>query len=426
MPVRPKMWLGGSEADYEVFTNPNGGLHTRHLNTNRAIPHVVANTDDAPLSEELLNTGSQLSSSMPIPGLQVANLAIGVLNLGVSAYTAYRVHKMDKKIDGISALLSNSVTHLDALIRENALVLGNILENQADLANDIHALRVELREGVTSLHDALHNLEARSEAATLEEQMRLVFQYYETCFVEMKRGGHPSNADLRALIDKANHLIAMLDRRINALAVGDPAKLPFINARAFAVHLELEARTMLNEGVLSRETKIQQMRDVIQTEVLALIERTPLALLATQQHALVEQYLLLDRAIRGSVTLVEFPNGTIQPMLPPGYATWDDNLEPVRKLLQEESLVPTPSTLPLRSLAEHSAWREVKELPRGEVVAEISTEELKTRLGVSEKSQISSNNLRELMLNASKYREDTRNLTMREFEQAQNKKLITA
>jgi hypothetical protein len=419
--VGPVIFRGGQPAEYAVEVLKNGGLGTRHLPTQSIVPHVLSKVSSETLSEGVpvpggsrlvqlaRQSGSQAAQALQV-GLQVANLGVGLLNLGVSAWTAWKIHKIDKKIDVLSDgvvrldgkvdqlryLLDDSVLHLDGLIRENALMLGFIVEHQAHLEHGLALLRRELAQGFRSVHEALSSAEGRREAQELEHQMRTLFRYYEVCSREMQAGRTPPSADLRQIVDAGTRLVAWLDTRLSALPSGRAERLPLLVARAFALRLETESRDVLGEAPGGRNAEFDRFRALIRQELDAIIEGVPLCALAEGRHALIEQYIYLHRALRGSATMLELGDGHVVPLYPAAMLQWDDGLDRVRELAAVRTGSP-PLRLELRTLEEHNAWRRVAGLPRGASDDEVDRDELARVLGLPIEDCPPEENLRELL-----------------------------
>lgn len=419
--VGPAIFRGGSPGDYVVEVLKNGGLGTRHLPSGSVVPHVLSNVPAETLKEavkvgapsnlaQYASTASQALQAAQ-PWLAAANLGVGLLNLGVSAWTAWKVHKMDKKLDGIADgvaridgkldavghLLGESVLHLDHLIRGNALLLGVIIENQGHLDVGVALLREEVARGFRSVHEALTSAEARREAQELEQQMRELLRYYELCTREMQAGREPPATDLRRIIDAATKLISWLDTRIAALPVGRPERLPLLVARTFALRLEVEARNQLDEGPDGRRLEFEFVRGVIRGELDAIAEGASLFALAAERRELVEQYVYLNRALSGSATMVEFADGNVAPYYPQKLLSWDDGLEVVRRAASLRDGGPAPERLELKTLEEHQAVQRIMGLPRGGTEDEIERDVVSRALGLPEQREVSETGLRELL-----------------------------
>ncbi len=417
--VGPVIFQGGQAVEYAVEVLKNGGLGTRHLPTGKMVPHVLSKVPADALSQGVPVAGAPGSlvqfagagaQALQV-GLSVANLGVGLLNLGVSAWTAWKVHTMDKKldvltdgvarvdekVDRVTHLLGASVLHLDGLIRENSLMLGFIIEHQGHLGQGLALLRQELAQGFRSVHEALSSAEARREAQELEQQMRALFRYYELCSREMQAGRQPPASDLRRIIDVATKLIAWLDTRLGAMQVGRPERLPLLVARAFALRLEVEARDQLDEAPASRDGEFDQLRAVIREELGVLTEGAALFTLAEGRRVLVEQYVYLHRALRGSATMVELGDGRVLPFFPQGVLTWDDGLERVREVVAQHAGPPAPARIELRTLEDHNAWQRLAGLPRGGSDDEIERAELASVLGLPQDDAVSEDGMRELL-----------------------------
>jgi len=420
--VGPVLFKGGQAAEYAVEVLKNGGLGTRHIPSGRVVPHVLSKAS-ADLAREglklpgtasrLMQAGQAAAGASPLQvGLLAANLGLGLLNLGVGLWTAWKVHKIDRKIDGlidhveridskvdnITWLLKASVVHLDGLIRNNALMLGLLIEHQHHLGQGLDLLRKELAQGVQSLHDALSTAEARRQSQELEQQMRELFRYYETCTRRICAGGEPSPMDLRRMVEVAGALIAWIDTRLAATPAGSGERLPLFIARAFALRLEMDARSQLEDWPSDHEEEYRRMRASIRSEVHALVSGVPLVALASDRQLLVEEYVFLHRALRGSATVLQLGDGSSVVMFPDDLLRWDDGLQPVRELVAVPLKEPVPTRIELRTLEEHDGWRRLSGLPRGAAEDEVLACDLLEVLGVDPTEPVlSESGIRELL-----------------------------
>jgi len=405
--VGPTLFRGGHAADYAVEVLSNGGLGTRHLETGKMVPHVlskvspeaVRNGLPVPGGSGLMQVAGGAAQAAQM-GLAVANLGVGLLNLGVSAWTAWKVHQMGKtldvvadgvnridgKLDNLTDLVGGSVRHLDSLIRQNALMLGLVIEHQAHLEVGIHVLRAEVQHGFLSVHEALNDKEARRAARELEQQMRTLFRYYEVCSTEIQSGRTPPAADLRRIVDVATSLVAWLDSQLAEFAPGRPERLPMLVARAFALRLERDARTLLDEAPESRNQDFKVLQSLIADEIHVLTRGKDVVSVAVNNQPLVEHYVFLHRALGGPATILEFDNGLLLPMYPDDLMTWDDGLERVRVLVQSAREAPDEvhGAIELRTLAEHRSWQQLTGLPRGSTEDRIPSREVAEVLGLGE------------------------------------------
>lgn len=421
--VGPVLFKGGQAVEYAVEVLKNGGLGTRHLPSGNLVPHVLSKVPAEALKQgvpvagapanlmQFASGGASAALQAAQPWLAVANLGVGLLNLGVSAWTAWKVHKMDKKLDGIAVgveriegklddvghLLGASMLHLDHLIRGNSLLLGVIIESQGQLGHGLALLREEVAHGFQSVHEALTSTEARREAQELEQQMRSLFRYYELCTREMQAGRQPPTTDLRRIIDVATKLIAWLDTRLATIPVGRPERLPLLVARAFALRLEVEARNQIDEAPDGRSREFEIMQGVIRNELAVLTDGASVLALAEGRRGLVEQYVFLHRALKSRATMVEFADGSVVPFYPQTVLLWDDGLERVRQAASMHDGAPAPSRLELKTLEEHQALQRLTGLPRGATEEDVERDVLARVLGFFDDRQVSEHGLRELL-----------------------------
>ena len=431
--VDPVIFKGGQAAEYAVEVLKNGGFGTRHLPSGSVVPHVLSKVPAEALKQgipvgtpanltEFASGGASAALQAAQPWLAAANLGVGLLNLGVSAWTAWKVHKMDKKLDGIADgvervdvkvdrvgnLLGESMLHLDRLIQGNSLLLGVIIENQGQLGESVALLREDVTRGFRSVHVALTSAEARRKAQELERQMRSLFRYYKLCTGELQDGRQPPTADLRRIIDEATNLIALLDTRLDAIPVGRPERLPLLVARGFALRMEVEARDQLDEAPVGRAAEFDLVRGVIRNELRALTEGAPLFAVAVERRVLVEQYVYLNRALKSRATMVEFSDGSVVPFYPQSALTWDDGLEPVRHAASLRDGDPAAARIELKTLEEHHSLRRLTRLPPGGTEDYVDRDFLVKVLGLPSADNVSEHSLRELLLVGPSVAEDAR------------------
>jgi len=355
---------------------------------------------------------------MANPYIAAANLGVGLLNLGVSAYTAYKVYKMDKKIDGISAgvgriesgignldnkltgvahLINASTQHLDHIIHRNTLMLGTIIENQGHLGLGIAQLHHDMIRGFRSIHDTIKSESARMEALELDRQMRLLFRYYGLCSEELKAGRPAPAEDLRDCIKAGSQLIAWLDSRIATIPIGSPERLPYIVARALAWRIEVDARTLLDQGAETRARECEAIQGVIRQELKAIAGRSSIYELAVGNRGIVDQYVFLYRAQESTATLVEFPDGKMLPFFPEKSAVWDDALGPVRDAFANNAGPAAPEIIELNTMNDHRGAQAILGMPRGSTARKVYRDDLYRAMRLPENTVMPETELRELL-----------------------------
>ena len=143
----------------------------------------------------------------------------------------------------------------------------------------------------------------------------------------------------------------------------------------------MEARSQLEDWPTGQEEEYRRMRASIRDEVHALIEGAPVVALASTRQSLVEEYVFLHRALRGSATVLQLGDGSSMVMFPDDLLRWDDGLQPVRDLVAIRPAEPVPERIELRTLEEHDGWRRLSGLPRGVAEDEIMTDDLLDTFG---------------------------------------------
>ncbi|CAN0622759.1 conserved protein of unknown function [Burkholderia multivorans] len=409
--VGPLLFNGGDAADYCVEVLKNGGLGTRHIPTGKVVPHVLSKVPESVLNQNLPNQVPQMPMSAGHPYLQIAQLGVSVLNLAVSAWTAWKVHKIDKKvdsillgvgvvdkkIDGLGEMLGASVEHLDGLIRNNALMLGLVIENQGNIGRGIAVLQQQVAEGFQSVHLALQSAEARAEARELEQQMRLLYKHYQTCAEAMALGDAPPQHDLRRIVDVAAQVIAWLETRIQELNTGSPKRLPLFTAYAIALRLEIESRTLLEDSPGYAQRVFTKLSTEIRRELDVLTHDAQVYALAEERPALISQYVFLNRALKSSATMIEFDDGRMLPYYPSATLEWDDGFDRVREILSHEAGTPTPARIELQTLEDHAAWEKLSNWPSGSTEVEIQTSDLASLLGLPDDRHVAESQMLELL-----------------------------
>lgn len=408
--------------DFTVTLLGNGGYATEHIPTGRQVPHVLARPGETAESLQAAFSGGPtagagtigtLSSGLAaaVPALAAANLGVGLLNLGVSTWTAYKVYKMNDtlddvadtvnrvegKIDSLSEFVAQSVKHLDGLIRENAAMLGVLSEGQAQLGEKIDVLRYETARGFASMRQQIQSVEAKREAKALEQQMRALFGLYETCSDYMKQQSHPPDADLRRIVDKAVDLISWVETRLDESALGTSHRLPYHIARVFAVRLEVDARTFLYENDAGLERKRQKTLRLLRQEVRAISQDATLYDLAVKYAPVFEQYVYLARSLNLPATTILLDDGSTTLFYPEQMTTWDDELGEVRTLLETSKGQSLPDQIELKTLQERNAWRKLAALPHGYETDHVAATEFKRIVGLPEDTSISAAEARTLL-----------------------------
>lgn len=417
--IGPKPWLGGDRSLYEIFVGKGGTLQTRHIPSGKTLPNVIA---DSSVSGSLMNL---------VPGMQIANLGVGLATLGVSAYTAYRVHKLDKKVDALQesaartegkiddlgALLEGSVNHLSQLISTNTRLLHVTLNAQKDTAEALGLLRLELAEGIDSVHQHLENAALRVEALDFSMRMNEVHGYYRRCSHQLAMGDEPNPRDLELLVERARTLESWLRSRLDLVQLGNEERYPLISALAFAVYIEMEARVLLDEGASYRSKFFAELREMIHREISEISTAWSVNRLVDHGNLLIERYVLLARTLQDhSITLVETSDGGLLPMVSEGFTHWTDEYDGVGSYMLETSMSSTPEQIALNSMKHFRAWEEVSNAPAGSAEELVPARKVIRELRLKEDVQYSERTLLKLLEEVPSARSRLRQNIDREFE----------
>lgn len=437
--IVPTPWLGGSSDDYSLEIAKNNVLGARHK-SGAFLPSVKADSPSglSGIAESvnpgggalLVNPTKALAGNALNGYLGVANLGVGLVNLGVSAWTAYRVHNMSKmldtvaggvqrtenKVDKLALFVDHSVQHVEELIQDNTAILGALVEGQGSLAEGIQAVRREMRHGFASIQDLFLSTEARREARALEKRMREMQSLYERGSDYLIEEDDPPSDDLSNLINTCVETIAWVDTRLQETSRGAPRRLPFHIAQTLATHLETQARVYRDGFPAGDKRRKQKVLKKIRRELDYIISNASLHSLAVVQKDLVEQYVFLARSLQDPVTTVELPDGEIMLFYADQVLQWDDALEEIRSSLESRLTQKSASgTLKLSGLPERIAWKKLSNNPVQARRKSIPVRDIKSVLGLPESMSLSPQSMKSIIKEApqalnrshSKIREET-------------------
>lgn len=417
--ILPYVPSGGDPLDYMVITDKSGGLGTLRNSTGTYLPYVVEGSpslSDAVLSTlpnmgQLSGQTAQTAISAAMPWLTAINLGVSVVNLGVGTWTAVKVYRMDKKLDGISGSLSvvdqkvdhvasfldQSVSQIKGMIVQQSQLLGILQDQNCNLSQGIAFLGRDLIQGFDSVQAHITSEAARREAEELEREFREVARYYELCSAELRLGRRPPPADLRMIIELSTRIIAWLDMRLAAIPLGSDRRYPLLMMRAVALRLEIDARDELDNAPSGRYAELKDMARTVRTEIRHIAESASIYEQVTGQGGLLAQYVLLNRALSSPVTIIEMLDGRLVPYAPQLTVPWDDGLACMRGVFEGDEDNARPVEMTLTTLKEHAGWERLCGLPRGSSRPVISHENYAEVLGLPPKFTLSERKFRELL-----------------------------
>lgn len=403
--VGPALFMGGSPLDYVVEVARSGGLGTRHRASGRWLPHVMSKvpTDDliGVLKQMLL---SRLASSASVSGvgaLPAVSLGVELLSLGVSSWTAWKLHKLDARLaerhDQLDQLVRAGTERIDGLIRDNSALVAVIAAGQGQLLESQQSLRADFTSEMGRLRDALAASDRRDHDLALDQQMRTLMQHHEACAFEMRSGRVPAAIDLERIIAVSVDLTSWLDARVALHPVGSHHRLPLLIAHAFALQLEVDARSIRDLAPLGRTPARDRLRALVTAELRAIVTSSGVWQLAHRDHLVIGQYVYLLRALRSAGTSVTLDDGSTVELHPTSMLDWDDGLGSVRTMHAGPGGT-SRSALELTTLAEHSAWQQAARSAPGSLATRIPRHDLQRTLGLPTGADLPDTELRALLV----------------------------
>lgn len=317
--VSPYPFRGGNISDYETFTGQAGTYNTRHIPTGESIPCV--RPTDSGITDCLQPSGLDM--------LPIANLALGVLNLGVGVYNAFRLDKTQKKLDRnheqIQAYFGSIQTALNAHQRTLEVLVCkqyNLSQQMTILREEMHS---EFQRVVREIHDAEANRRRREFYANTHE----LFAVYERFVNHL-----PDLLEADRLIDRAEKLEALLQAELSQIPVGEAYRLPLVTALAFSVRAKADAfEAMGGKYIDSADKALNNLREQICREAYALCQGRSIYTIGVEMPEILYQYALLNRSITKGLELRL--NSEIEFLFSPSETVWDDGLDALRSVFDK-------------------------------------------------------------------------------------------
>ncbi|DBB07008.1 TPA: hypothetical protein ACH3X1_011599 [Trebouxia sp. C0004] len=173
------------------FVTHNLGDISKHFGAITSNPTKVVAQAPKAMSGVISAAGTvlQAAGNVVVP-LMVTQLAVGLLNLGVTAYVAYRVHALDSKLEAFRtdtsaklAVLTSGISSIQAALQDQKIMLtaslaaidgklDNLLAGQRLILTEVYSLRKDVQTGIESVHQQLlaqRDSQFRQKYAQLEE-----------------------------------------------------------------------------------------------------------------------------------------------------------------------------------------------------------------------------------------------------------------
>lgn len=307
--------------------------------------------------------------------LPIASLGVGILNLGVSAYAAYKVHQVGKQVARLDfrvqqmmgqleevgatatenlhrtahlqAFMETAVSHLDHVLHQQSLVMASVRAAQSETNDSLRALQEALATGFANVHAAMVDQEDRA----LEDRFRVTIRHYRGVLRALADGAPVPKEDVRRVVEECGKLAATLQGRIER--AHPLLRAPLYVQRVLALRMEIDARLISDErnwAANVHNEDIQQIREAIRREVALLLDGASVWTAATIAAPSLTEYVFLDRALRGCIGIGSQEDDGLAVWCDATAATWDDGLEALRGAIVPSDSVPQLDTLRRRTL----------------------------------------------------------------------------
>jgi len=300
--------------------------------------------------------------------------------------------RQDVRLAQLGSSMQIGFASLERLVRESNLLLGCVLNGQEQQRQMLVEIRSELREGFNTVRQAIH--EAKIETAELVaiRELRVtllqLLEGYRNCAAALEHGKQPLRRDLEGVEKLASKLAARFMSSFEAQPSGAPARLPLLSGMAFALGVWRDARSLLGgDGLEACGPRAQELAGLARKELVILTRDAGLWQLAEENAWLIEQYVLLRRALNAMLSARDaFEDDLAVDYIPnvPAYSllAWNDGLQSARDVFMESAAEPPLEMLPLHDNADRQDWLKLAGLPWGTVISEIPVASLRERLGI--------------------------------------------
>lgn len=314
--VSPYPFKGGNLSDYETFVGPAGTYNTRYAPTGDSIPCVQPTPNDVPHCVQ--PTGLDM--------LSIANLALGVLNLGVGVYNACKLKKIQKKLDRNYEQVQSYFGSLQKALNDHQRTLEILACNQYDLSQKMHILREEMHTGFEQVVQKIQDTDASRRRREFYANSYELLTVYER-FVDHL----PDLAEAGRLIDRAERLEALLQAELDEIPTGEALRLPLVTALAFSTRAKADAFEALGgKYIESADKALDKLRVQISREAYVFCHQRSLYDLGVQMPEILYQYALLYRGIDKGRQLRLNPE--LDLIFYPDDLNWNDGLDAFRAL----------------------------------------------------------------------------------------------
>lgn len=238
----PYLFKGGNASDYVVFEGDAGTWCTKHI-----------------------ASGETIQSVRPaIDMLNMANLGLNILNVGIGVYNAFQLRKIKKQLKQNHSEIQVGIENLDKNLRSNFQTLENkltinqqeiqsyfssienaltvqhrtlelLIANQKNLEANMNILREEMRSGFQNVIEEIKNTEALRQRQEFETRTFKLLKVYER-FIKLL----PELSEVEQLIERAEDLEAWVRSQLNRIEAGKAERLPLFVALTFSIRAKAD------------------------------------------------------------------------------------------------------------------------------------------------------------------------------------------
>lgn len=312
--ISPYPFKGGSLADYETFIGSAGTYNTRHVSTGDTIPCV----------QPTQNGASYCMQPSGLDMLPIANLALGVLNLGVGVYNACKLRQLQRKMERNHEQIQSYFGSLEKALNNHQRTLEILACNQYNLSQKMQILREEMHAEFERVVRNIQDTEAN------RRRREFYANSYELLSVYARFVDHlPDLAEADRLIDRAERLEALLQAELDQIQPGEAFRLPLVTALAFSVRAKVDAFEAIGgKYVASADKALDKLKAQISREAYAFCQQRSIYTLGVQMPEILYQYALLNRGLDKGRKLRLNPE--LDLVFYPQELNWDDGLDAFR------------------------------------------------------------------------------------------------
>jgi len=333
----PYLFKGGDPSNYEVFVGKAGTWCTRHIESNQSVQSVQPSIN--------------LGGNVPQPG----SFTLGVLNLGVGIYNAFKLHQIHDELTEQHQEVQVGLANIHNTLNAQYRILELLVSNQNSFSHRLDILRQEIHFGFQKVLEGIQDIEAHRRREDFEIRTFKVLRAYEWL------GDLPSSpTGAERLIDRAEELEAWLRSQLNRIQEGRAERLPLLAILCFSVRAKVDAFEAKGDGYSNFSIReLNALKAQISKEAYDFCKGRSLYMLGVEMPEILGQYVLLNRGIQKSISLQTntITKDPTDELFSQEEVTWDDGLDSLREVFQASTenteTLTGKTTIDLKTLADY-------------------------------------------------------------------------